>query len=393
MALPHRSRRTLRRITGCLLFALLTSLPLPLLAADLRQKSEAFDRDPQWNAHNNQVKVEKPNPVVQDFGYSETNHAGGKGKGELGGRVQRCTTPAFYGRRFEKARTLGQKLRCSGTFAVTHTMGMSSLYFGWFNSQTMEVRPRNYLGMMINGEGRGCEVHLSYNTTAGQSDGFRATGTGPKGVAVRNFNLIPTDTPYTWELVYDPAANDGVGAITFTLGGKGPFTGGPFVHKLSPQQRKAGATFDSFGIVNPQSAGNWLTFYVDDLMIDGETESFDRDPNWVGQGNRDQLDDYGEEGAHQFGYADSARAGGKKGEIGGVMFSSPSSPGYYGDEVGRLTLDDPLTASGKVVLPQYGPDGGLYLGWFDSRKRGYPPANILGVLIDGTTSGGPRFRG
>ncbi len=48
---------------------------------------------------------------------------------------------------------------------------------------------------------------------------------------------------------------------------------------------------------------------------------------------------------------------------------------------------------GRVALKQYGSDGGLYIGWFDSKKRGHPPANILGVLIDGTTSTGPRFRG
>jgi hypothetical protein len=257
----------------------------------------------------------------------------------------------------------------------------------------METRPRNFMGMMINGEGKGAEVHLSYNTAGGQSDGFRATGVGPRGAKVRDFNLIPIDTVYTFDLVYDPEGNGGTGVITFTLGGEGPFTGGPFTFKLSPDQRQSGATFDAFGFVNPQSAGNWMTMYIDDLSIDGQPETFDRDPEWLGQGNRDKLDDYGVEGAHQFGFSDTALAGGERGEIGGLMHNSPDVPGYYAADIGRLTLDDPLVASGKVAVTKYGSDGAVCLGWFDSRKRGYPPANILGILIEGPTSTGPRFRG
>ena len=59
------------------------------------RKSESFDKDPGWDSHNNHVKVAKPIQVVQDFGYSKTNHAGGKAAGEIGGRVQRSTTSAF----------------------------------------------------------------------------------------------------------------------------------------------------------------------------------------------------------------------------------------------------------------------------------------------------------
>jgi hypothetical protein len=121
--------------------------------------------------------------------------------------------------------------------------------------------------------------------------------------------------------------------------------------------------------------------------------SFDRDPQWPGQGNHARHDDYGLDGAHQFGFSETAYAGGNKGELGGLIFSSPGYPGYYAADVGQLGLDDHLTASGKVALKEYGSDGGMYVGWFDSHKRGYPPANILGVLIDGTTSSGPRFRG
>jgi len=33
-----------------------------------------------------------------------------------------------------------------------------------------------------------------------------------------------------------------------------------------------------------------------------------------------------------------------------------------------------------------------YVGWFDFQKRGFPPANVLGVLVDGTTSATRAFK-
>jgi WD40 repeat protein len=360
----------------------------------LEQRFESFDRDPGWDSHNNRVIVDDPIAVVQDFGYSRTKHAGGEAAGEIGGRIQRSNKPAFYGMRLTRPRSFDVPLHCSGSFAVTQSMGMSSLYFGWFNTKTMEVRPRNWLGMYINGEDEGCEVRVGYNTATGRSEGLCATGVGPGGRAARDFNRIPYDgTRYTFDFRYDPDANGGHGRFTFTLGGDGPYTGGPFTFDLPPEHRKAGATFDAFGIINQQSAGNYLTIWFDDLVIDGEKESFDRDPAWLGQGNRAEHDDFGLEGAHQFGFSKTSFAGGESGEVGGRLYSSDRVPGYYGDVVGRLTLDDPLTASGRVRHKLYGHDGGMYLGWFNSRRRGWPPENVLGVLIDGSTSSGPRLRG
>jgi WD40 repeat protein len=360
-----------------------------------RQRTQSFDADPTWDGLNNRVKVAKPNHVVQDFAYSKTNHAKGKAAGEIGGRVQRSTKPAFYGMQLAKPKTFDSKLRCAGTFAVTQTKGRSCLYFGWFNSKTPGPRPLNWMGFCLNGEARGCEVHVGYCTALGQSDGpGRVTGVGPRGAKVRDFNLIPNDgTPYTFDFLYDPDAQAGAGEITFTLGGKGPFTGGPFTWKVPAANRKAGVTFDAFGIVASLSEGNELTAYFDDLSIDGKAEAFDRDPGWMGVGNREAFDDFNLEGAHQFGFSNTAFAGGKRGELGGLLYSTPAVPGYYADKIGRLTLEDRLVASGKVTVKRYGPDGGSYIGWFDSRKRGFPPANVLGVLIDGPTSTGPRFRG
>lgn len=363
----------------------------------LVQRTESFDRDPRWDGQNNRVKPDKPIPVVQDFGYSRTNHAGGKSAGEIGGRIQRSTTAAFYGKRLEASKTLNDKLRCSGSLAVTKTDGLSTVYFGWFNTRTSSSRPYNWMGFFLDGSSRGCVVHTGYRTSGGISDGIgRITGYGPgwyQTPRTRDFNQIPVKTRYTFDFAYDPDGGDGHGQFTFTLGGEGPYTGGPFTFKLPANHRESGATFDAFGIINAQSAGYDLTMYVDDLVIDGAAESFDTDPQWLGQGNRQKHDDYGLNGSHQFGYSDTAIAGGKKGELAGLLYSSPAIPGYYADRVGPLTLNQKLTASGKVALTEYGSDSGVYFGWFDSQKRGHPAANVLGVMIDGPTSTPPRFRG
>src|SRR5688500_16471067 len=59
-------------------------------------KTERFDRDPGWDAHNNRIVAQEYPTIVQDFGYSETAIAG-KGPGEMGGQVWRASEPAFYG--------------------------------------------------------------------------------------------------------------------------------------------------------------------------------------------------------------------------------------------------------------------------------------------------------
>src|SRR4051812_29172889 len=75
-----------------LLIALAAAMTRTLLAepAAPGTKSESFDRDPGWEAINNRVVPEKPQTVVQDFGYSNTSYAG-KATGEMGGLVWRAS--------------------------------------------------------------------------------------------------------------------------------------------------------------------------------------------------------------------------------------------------------------------------------------------------------------
>ncbi len=360
----------------------------------LQSKTETFDRDPKWDGRNNWAPDRKPAKVHEDFGYSRTRHARGKAPGEIGGRVVRSSRNAFYAKRLERVMTLDDPLCCTGQFVVTQTGGTSSLVLGWFNSQTVTsgTYVANALRLRFNGESRGCEVFVDYTTSQNQSDGVRVTGFGPRGQKARDFNLIPINTVYTFDLRYDPRGNDGNGQIVITLGGDGPYTAKDLVVNLRPEYRKAGARFDRFGITNLKAEpGGTLAVFFDDLALNGETLAFDDDPGWVGQNNRATFDDAFKRGVHDFGYQPNTQfAGGKPGEIGGVIFCD--NAGYYGDDVGRLTLDDPLVASGRLAVTERGSEAGFYLGWFNANERGFPPKNLLGAFIEGPNSVGSMFR-
>ncbi len=75
------------------LLALSALLSGPASGADL--KTERFDRDPGWEGHNNLIVPKYVPMVKQDFGYSAT-HFAGQVAGEMGGVIQRSTTPASY---------------------------------------------------------------------------------------------------------------------------------------------------------------------------------------------------------------------------------------------------------------------------------------------------------
>ena len=92
---------------------------------------------------------------------------------------------------------------------------------------------------------------------------------------------------YEWTLNYDPDANNGGGQFTYTLSGfdrdKDPIDS-PISVDLPPGFKKAGATFNRFGIVNTRKAGGSLAFYMNDLAVNEQKWDFSTDPQWDGHG-------------------------------------------------------------------------------------------------------------
>jgi hypothetical protein len=112
-------------------------------------------------------------------------------------------------------------------------------------------------------------------------------------------------------------------------------------------------------------------------------ESFDREPtDWEGVNNRSTY--FSPRLVTQdFGYSASTNhAGGQPGEVGGKL-NPAGEPAYYGYRLPRpLTLDDPVSASGKIMVPQ-GP-GHFLLGFFNrGTLNEWRTPNTLAARING----------
>ncbi len=381
-------------------------------------KSESFDKDPEWEGHNNRLLPKVLPTVTPDFGYSETQFAS-KDKGEIGGKVIRCMTPTYYAAKVN-GKTLNDKLTASGTFALKGASGNSGVFFGWFNAVQPDGsgRPLRSLGLDFDGEPSGARLAVRMINCNNKSCGTFVTPFIPGKFRPTPIRLDATR--YAWTLTYDPDANNGGGQFQFTiqcLGDKPePLAADrlpadlPEAHKkealshfpnttrftvnLPDGFKKDGATFDRFGLHNMTKPGNAMTIYFADLKHDGVTEDLTKAPEWVGSHNREKLDSP-PVGAHNFGYSEKTNfAGGKIGEIGGDLWRS-GKYAYYADRVGPLSLDDRLEASGKVVLKVGAPDSDIFIGWFNSANKDKPPVeagHFVGVHVGGPTRVGHYFQ-
>jgi hypothetical protein len=376
-------------------------------------KSENFDHDPGWEGYNNHNTPENSRPVKQDFGYSAT-HFAGTNAGEIGGRIQRASTPASYAAALSPALTLNDKLTASGTFAATSARGTGGIFFGFFNSHQPGAsgRPIGSLGLDIGFNKRGGRLAVRLISSGNKSCGTFVTPFLPG--KFRPTPLKIDGTRYHWTLDYDPQAAGGNGRFTFTLlsdthktedygalpenseqEAKARFPNTTtFTVDLPPDLRKEGATFDRFGLANATKSGGFATMFFGDLQFQGNATDLSHDPGWVGVGNRVSFDDYELVGAHDYGYSPKTSfAGGAPGEVGGIMWRGlPFS--YYADRVGPLNLEQRLEASGKVRLVTAGPDSDISLGWFNSAAKDKGAAdmeNFVGVHVGGPTRIGHYF--
>jgi hypothetical protein len=351
---------------------------------------QTFDRDPAWESYRSRLSPPRPKVTRQDFGYRGTKHAGGRSRGEVGGRIQRSTTPASYAREI-KARSLDDRLEASGTFAVTSAEGASGALVGWFARDARTWRTPNSLVFRIDGNDGKFWVFFEYGTRNGKTGGgvtfegerYQTTPTKP----------FPADgTPHRWTLRYDPGPVGADGRIALTIDGRA-------YHAPVPAEHKAdGASFDRFGVLNVMTSGAGLDLYLDDVTIDGEGEAFDADPGWEARGSRVTFEDRIQRPFHDFGFRATSRAGGRPGEIGGIVWRD-EAPAYYADRAGPLDLDRTLTASGRLVFLAGSADSGVCLGWFDSEtKRAQraehenPTRSLLGLMIEGPSRIGHYIR-
>src|SRR6188768_885041 len=218
---PSRERRSFPLLAGwarditddesmnasrCLWVALLACLASVTAMAEQRQ--ESFDKDPDWDGHNN--RSVKPETIRQDFGWSAgTTNAGGTA-GEMGGVIFPAAEPAFYAKKFS-TRTFNDVLSASGTVRIEKGGGHTLV--GFFNDRTLnEWRTPNTIALRIQQRGEVFHCHIEHCTSKWRA-GASIIGRYDK---VRD-RMEPKEPPcgqvYTWSLKYNPNGPGGAGVV------------------------------------------------------------------------------------------------------------------------------------------------------------------------------------
>jgi uncharacterized protein YjiK len=361
------------------------------------ERTERFDKDPAWEGHNNRAVTPEPRIIKQEFGYSATSHAGGSVPGEAGGLITPAGEPAYYAKKIPEL-TFNDSLRASGKLVCA---GRSfHVLLGFFNDGTVnEWRTPNTIALRLQGRGDVFFAYVEYTTSR-----WRAGGDTPGGFATvsdpvtRRLQLkgFPTGPKvHEWSLEYDPQGNGGTGSIRVTLDGETALC------HLDRGHKGDGAKFNHFGLLTVmKQADTGGEIWIDDVAINGETERFDRDPNWVGAGNHRTYSTDVVRPRFDFGYSPTNFAGGKAGEMGGLIFRGDGRyahmMAFYGDRLEELTLAKPLRASGRISLRRAVTDSDVLLGFFHATESlnsggkdaiGTPP-DFLGVTIGGPSREG-----
>ena len=220
---------------------------------------EDFSKDPGWEGNGNRAKfVDRAIRPYHDFGFSQTNHAGGQ-LGEIGGIVWRADEKrpedSGYYADVVGPLSLEQPLHAEGRVAMTKAGADSAVLIGWFNSKTpIGAPPNNLAGIMVEGPSRiGHYFRPLYSNSKGDS---ALQQEGPV--------LRPNSKSHNWTLDYDPNGAGGNGRITVTLDGESVSI------DMKPGVKKAGASFDRFGMLSWQTGGHHVEVYLDDLKYTAE---------------------------------------------------------------------------------------------------------------------------
>jgi hypothetical protein len=360
------------------------------------EKTESFDGDPGWDGHNNRSQVPPPVQITQNFGYSSNTSRAGGTLGEIGGLVTPDGEPASY------AKVL-PSLSFNDPFSVTGRLNVQTggghTMVGFFNSNTLnEWRTPNSVALRLYGRDNVFFAYAEYGTSKWRVAGASFPGAG--GDFPFNSGLT---TSHTFSLQYDPGGNGGVGLITAAIDGQSATL------PLLPEHRADGASFNRFGMFNViKSVDSAGRFYLDNLVINGQTDSFSTNPNWEGRNNQRVYTSTNVRPRFDFGYTPTNKAGGAaSGEIGGQIFRGDSRVAfggsrmaYYGDRLDQtLDLEHPLKASGKVAFHRGVTDSTSLIGFFHSTDSVWnsdaqgaaSPENFMGVAIEGPSAEGFFF--
>jgi hypothetical protein len=217
-----------------------------------------FATDPGWSGEGNQRSyLDCEVRPRHNFGYRDTNRAGGAGAGEIGGLVWRTGwlepgKGGYYADTAVGPLAMSDHLSAYGRIAMTRTCVDAGIFIGWFDTATYDqlvdtLAPENFIGAVVEGLSvEGQRLNASYHTRTGTHELQRNS---PK--------IMPTGESLDWSIDYNPFAT--TDNLIITLAGQ---------HSILtvPEDALAeGATFDAFGIGVLRKEGHWVEMFVDDI--------------------------------------------------------------------------------------------------------------------------------
>ena len=230
---------------------------------------EDFSVDPRWEGLGNRRRYSTRDvrPLF-DFGFSDTRHAGGERRGELGGLVFRGDhryrdRMAFYADRIGSL-TLERALRAGGRVALRRGVSDSTTLLGFFHSKDSTVVgpsqksgvPRSFVGLAIEGPSReGFFVYPVYRLRAGES-GFADGDDRPR--------ILPDGEAHRFRLEYSPGATGERATLLVRLDDQTVRLAFDVAHGID------GTRLDRFGIVTTWIDGNGQRVFFDDLSYSCE---------------------------------------------------------------------------------------------------------------------------
>lgn len=428
--------------------------------SELTTIHQDFSEDPGWEAFHNRVVCSDCPTVTQNFGWSPAADSG-DAKSTIGGTICRSTRPAYYAMPIGPF-SFADKLKATGKLSVTAPAQEGwGFYIGFFNHYRQGWRVWSSCGFRIGEVKNGAaKFHLDYktgrnkgailnpdfeipcdgsvhtweytyepNATVGESwpDKRLPQWIGPKSnvhedmifarakqqepaltrerlhrllVQARDAGLVDhwykKGAYHLWDI--EKNAEGMKGRITLRFDDHPPVS-----YFLLPGHCDEPSHIDRFGIWNQQIYHGSMQFHVSDLNVNGKKIDLSQDPHWDGLNNRVTFEQTDFHSRQDFGYTQTNWAGTEAGEIGGRFWGTEVIDplhAFYADEIGSLTLEDPISFSGWINFTEGAVDGRMLIGYFNRAARladvpgeykGNPPHQFLGIEVMDQTQIGYSF--
>lgn len=355
--------------------------------------SNTFRTDPSWIGQNNRRTPPNGCAIIdQNFGWRNTNNAGGTA-GEVGGVFETSKIAAYYAVPHPASSPWQHNNRVTIEGRISYKGGgASSVFVGFFNPNTYQFWPGNFIGFQITKES---ETEGAIRAVLGTAN-FR-TRLGFNGTGL----TIPSDgSAHTFAFTYDSTLGP-YGGFRFTLDGMAyewliNDSQGGDEYKEDP------LNITHFGILNlggsAEIGSRTAEMYIDNIYLSTTNTRYPFDTaeagGWSGTRNISQYEDCTLRPYHNYGWSNTNFAGGDRGEIGGEVWRGNPLPtfnnqvAYYATPISGIDLSKPIYMKGRISFKRGETDSGFWFGFFN---KALLPDAAIGIAGTGATRDGFWF--